>query len=69
MSAKLAKISQWLEHPLKMGREFAGRLLLKKLNLVHRNYITVLFRIMYLGRGRKTSLGAPDLTWKLWCFG
>ena len=51
-----------------MGREFADRLLLKKLNLVHRDYITVLLRIMYLGRGRKPSLGAPDLTWKLGVF-
>ena len=50
-------VSQWLEHPLKMGREFADRLLLKKLNLVHRDYITVLLRIMYLGEGRKPSLG------------
>ena len=25
----------------------------------------VLLRIMYLGRGRKPSLGDPDLTWKL----
>ena len=62
-------VSQWLEHPLKMGKESADRLLLKKLNLVHRDYITVLLRIMYLGRGRKPSLGAPDLTWKLRCFG
>lgn len=40
-----------------MGRKFAYRLLLKKLNLVHKDYITVLLRIMYLGRGRKPSLG------------
>ena len=62
-------VSQWLEHPLKIGREFAYRLLLKKLNLAHKDYITVLLRIMYLGGGRKTSFGTPDLTWKLWCFG
>ena len=48
-----------------MGREFAYRLLLKNLNLVHRDHYKVLLRIMYLGRGRKPSLGAPDLTWKL----